>query len=139
MSYETWYKNNKDERNRRRRERYAKDKKHRDEIKARANKYRQSPAARARAEDRKKVKVGRLRVMSYSIGETAVQLGRAINTIRRWEASEYIPSAKRNGSALRRYTDDNIALMTELRDAIDSGQRGAELSTLVKSIKKRWR
>lgn len=136
--YRSWYANNRDEFNARRRERYANDKGLRE--KARENAKNQREIRRERGGP-KETTVIRNGVEVYRAAAAGQLIGRSPDTIRQWVMRGFIPDNQGDWTH-RTYTMNQIELMKRLvkvmeeyRYAVDYQKR---LNGVVEYIAKHW-
>jgi len=106
-AFATWYEKNGGDYNAKRRKRYAENAEYRDKMLAGTRSWRQKVRATKASADEGPI--------FYSIGEAAKKIGRDIQTIRAWEAKEYIPRTD-DGRGYRSYTEGQVTLMTGLAE-----------------------
>lgn len=147
--YKRWYAKNRDERNRRRRERYAEDDDYRErELDRRMDYEKRGPKADSEKGVLLRTHKGS-EVQVFRMGEVAVWCSTTPDTIRKYERGGMIPSPLFSGSH-RLYTDRQCELIAEVVDFFREHRwawqhRGKEAevdrerSALKKRVAKEWK
>lgn len=132
-----WYKQNKDEYNAKRRERYQADQEQREKARERAARYRAENPSIERQLQRE---YNGNRVPVFSTGQVAQKLGRTPQMIRNWEKEGMIPESVFPDQH-RLYTQKQVDLILALAEVIaaSGGSWSApEVKKAVANMHKRW-
>lgn len=140
-----WYRENKKDLSRKRKQRYARDKNYREKAKAQARRYRREHPRPARPRQVKRFReLNGQDVQVFQIGEAAQKVGCGMSTIRSWEAKGVIPKPVFDDWK-RLYTERQIRLMTMVRDymswwigAYHTPKGEAAYERLQETIEKYW-
>lgn len=132
-----WYKQNKDEYNAKRRERYQADKEQREKARERAARYRAENPSIERQLYRE---YNGKRVPVFSTGQVAQKLGRTPQMIRNWEKEGMIPESVFPDKH-RLYTQKQVDLILALAEVIAASGgswSASEVKRAVAHMHKRW-
>lgn len=145
--YQDWYAKNRESLLARRREKYAKDRKHAEKCRKRARKYR----AEIRNGDRKAPEDGGARgpisvivkgdlVEAWTIPWLADGIERSVQTINYWTKHGLFPDTPiKTPGGNRLYTEDMIAVVKEVLDQRDGGLVSRNDPDFHRQIKSRWK
>jgi hypothetical protein len=140
-TFSDWYGDNKEKYNRRRRERYQKDKQYRNKALRNSQRYRESGPREldeyGRLKQTKIVKGEEIEV--FTITAVADKIGKTAQTIRKWEAKGFIPKPIFR-TRVRLYTQHQVNLLIRFSEKFgDVWRDSKKLAELCKQIKSAWR
>jgi len=139
-NFDKWYKDNKEEYNRKRRERYASDKKYRKRAIENSERYRKEGAIQTRGDSGAYRKYKGVQVRTFRIGEVSKMIQRSAQTIRQWEIDKLIPRPVFKDTKHRIYTEHQAKLLSDFAD-VTRNNRDAPKVVLqaAKRLRGEWR